>query len=383
MTVFFGARLFDGERFFDDHALVVEDGVIRALVDVSERPRGGEEIDCGGGVLAPGLIDWQINGGGGVLFNAEPTVGGISRIARAHRRDGVTGFLPTVVTDAPEVLASALEAAREARASVPGALGIHVEGPFIDPRRKGIHPPQWIRPMRESDAEALIAGREGAMVVTLAPASVPLALVARLAGSGIVVSLGHAEASAEEASAVFDAGARAATHLFNAMSPLHSREPGVVGAVLSDPRVLCGLIADGEHVHPVACRAAIAAKGPGGIALVSDAMPPSAGGPDSFELQGRTITRVGRKLVDETGTLAGAAITLIDAVRYVVTTLGLPLASALAMATATPARLLGLDDRIGRLAPGFAANMVHLGGALDVRAVWMDGRQVVADGELR
>jgi N-acetylglucosamine-6-phosphate deacetylase len=383
MTVFLGARLFDGERFFDDHALVVEDGVIRALVDVEARPRGGEEIDCGGGILAPGLIDWQINGGGGVLFNAEPTVEGIARIARAHRREGVTGFLPTVVTDAPETLAAALAAARAAQSKVPGALGVHVEGPYIDPRRKGIHPPQWIRPMREADAEALIAARAGAMVVTLAPASVPLALVAQLARSGIVISLGHSEASAEEAKAVFDAGARAATHLFNAMSQLNSRAPGVVGAALSDPRIICGLIADGEHVHAAACRAAIAAKGVGGIALVSDAMPPAAGGPDSFELHGRRMTRVGGKLVDDSGTLAGAAITLIDAVRYVANTLGLPLASALAMATATPARLMRLDDRIGRLAPGFEANLVHLSDALDVAGVWIKGRAVAADGELR
>ncbi len=383
MKVFFGARLFDGERFLDDHALVVEDGVIRALVDVEERPRGGEAIDCGGGILAPGLIDWQINGGGGVLFNAEPTVGGLARIARAFRREGVTGFLPTVVTDAPAVLAAALSAAREAERCVPGALGIHVEGPFIDSRRPGIHPPQWIRPMREADADALIEGRAGATVVTLAPASVPLRLVARLAQSGIVVSLGHAEASAEEAQAVFDAGARAATHLYNAMSPLTSRAPGVVGAVLSDPRVICGLIADGEHVHPTACRVAIAAKGSAGITLVSDAMPPAAGGPDAFDLNGRRMTRVGLKLVDENGTLAGAAITLRDAVGYVATTLGLPLASALAMATSTPARLLGLDGRIGRLAPGLEANLVHFTDALDVAGVWMSGRAIPEDGASR
>ncbi len=383
MTVFFGARLFDGERFLDDHALVVEDGVIRALVDVEQRPRGGDQVDLGGGILAPGLIDWQINGGGGVLFNAEPTVEGIAAIARAHRRQGVTGFLPTVVTDAPEVLGTALSAAREARGRVPGALGIHVEGPFIDPRRKGIHPPQWIRPMREADAVALIAARAGAMVVTLAPASVPLALVARLAQSGIVASLGHSEASAEEATAVIDAGARAATHLFNAMSQLNSRAPGVVGAILSDPRVVCGLIADGEHVHASACRAAIAAKGAGGIALVSDAMPPAAGGPDAFELQGRRMTRVGRKLVDESGTLAGATITMIDAVRYTAATLDLPLASALTMATLTPARLLGLDAQVGRLAAGCEANLVHLTSAIEVAGVWMNGRACANDGEPR
>ena len=212
-------------------------------------------------MLAPGFIDWQINGGGGVLFNAEPTVDAIARIAHAHRREGVTGFLPTVVTDAPDVLAAALTAARKAHVRVPGALGVHVEGPFIDPRRKGVHLAEFIRPMRENDAEALIAMRAGAMVVTLAPASVPLELIARLAEAGIVVSLGHSDATADEAEAVFDAGARAATHLFNAMSQLNSRAPGVVGAVLADRRVVCGLIADGEHAHPAAYRAAVAAKG--------------------------------------------------------------------------------------------------------------------------
>jgi N-acetylglucosamine-6-phosphate deacetylase len=373
MKVFTGARLFDGKRFLDDFALIVEGDAIRGLVELNDRPRAGEEVDLGGGILAPGFVDWQINGGGGVLFNAEPTVEGIARIAAAHRREGVTGFLPTVVTDAPEVLAEALSAARVAHVRVPGALGIHVEGPFIDPRRKGVHPPEWIRPMREKDAEALIAMRGGVMVVTLAPASVPLEMIARLARSGIVVSLGHSDATAEEAEAVFDAGARAVTHLYNALSQLSSRSPGVVGATLSDPRIVCGLIADGEHAHPAAYRAAIAAKGPRGVALISDAMPPAAGGPDVFELQGRRMTRVGHKLVAENGTLAGATITMRDAVRYVALTLGLPLAHALTMATLTPARLLGVDDRIGRLAPGCHADLVHLTDALDVAKVWVGG----------
>jgi len=260
---------------------------------------------------------------------------------------------------------------------VPGALGVHVEGPFIDPRRKGAHPPEFIRPMRERDSEALIAMRAGVMVVTLAPASVPLELVTRLARSGIVVSLGHSDATAEEAKAVFDAGARAATHLFNAMSQLSSRAPGVVGAVLADPRVICGLIADGEHAHGLAYRAALAAKGARGIALVSDAMPSAAGGPDIFELQGRRIRRVGDKLVTDDGTLAGAAITMRDAVAYVVQKLGVPLADALMMATLTPARLLRVDDRLGRLKPGCRADLVHLTDDFQVAEVWSGGRRLV------
>jgi N-acetylglucosamine-6-phosphate deacetylase len=376
MKVLYGARMFDGERLGDDRALVIEGASIGALTKVEDRPRGGEQEDLGGGILAPGFIDWQINGGGGVLFNAEPTVEGIAAIAAAHRHGGVTAFLPTVVTDAPRVLTQALIAAREAQGRVPGALGIHVEGPFIDPKRKGVHPAQFIRPMKEDDVNALIAGRAGVMIVTLAPASVPLGFISRLAKAGIIVSLGHSDATAEEAQAVFDAGACAVTHLYNAMSQLSSRSPGVVGATLSDPRIICGLIADGEHAHALAYRAALAAKGPRGVALVSDAMPPAAGGPDIFELQGRRMTRVGNKLVAEDGTLAGAAITLRDAVDYLVNALRVPLADALTMATLTPARLLRVDDRIGQLKPGHRADLVHLTDDLRVAEVWTGGRRL-------
>jgi N-acetylglucosamine-6-phosphate deacetylase len=376
MKVLYGARLFDGERLHDDHALVVEGASIQKLVPLKDRPRVREQVDLGGGVLSPGLIDWQINGGGGVLFNADPTVGGIGAIAAAHRRAGVTSFLPTVVTDAPRVLAEALAAAREAQKRVPGALGVHVEGPFIDLKRKGVHPAEFIRPMQEKDADALIAARAGVMVVTLAPVSVPLELVGRLAKAGIVVSLGHSDASAEEAESVFDAGATAVTHLYNAMSQLSSRAPGVVGAALAEKRIICGLIADGEHAHAAAYRAALAAKRARGIALVSDAMPPAAGGPDVFELQGRRMTRVGNKLVAEDGALAGAAITMRDAVDYVVRVLKTPLADALTMATLTPARLLRVDDRIGRLKPGYRADLVHLTDDLQVAEVWSGGRRL-------
>jgi N-acetylglucosamine-6-phosphate deacetylase len=374
MKVLYGARIFDGERLHGDCALVVEGDSIQALTSLDDRPRGGEQVDLGGGILSPGFVDWQINGGGGVLFNANPAVEGIGAFAAAHRRAGVTAFLPTVVTDAPPVLEAALAAAREARQRVPGALGIHIEGPFIDPKRKGVHPAEFIRPMLERDADALIAARAGVMVVTLAPASVPLELVGRLAKAGIIVSLGHSDATAEEALAVFDAGASAVTHLYNAMSQLASRAPGVVGATLSDPRIICGLIADGEHAHALAYRAALAAKGPRGIALVSDAMPAAAGGPEVFELQGRRMTRVGNKLTAEDGTLAGAAITMRDAVDYVVNVLKIPLADALMMATLTPARLLRVDDRIGRLKPGHRADLVHLTDDLQVTEVWASGR---------
>jgi N-acetylglucosamine-6-phosphate deacetylase len=373
MFVLTGARLFDGEGFLADHALIVEDGIIVGLAPHAERPRGAAERDLGGGILAPGFIDWQVNGGGGVLFNEAPSVEGIRAIVEAHRKFGTTALLPTVITDAPGTLAAALEAAKVAQRDVPGAIGVHVEGPFIDPRRKGAHPPEWIRPMRESDAEALTTARSGVMVVTLAPASVPNDRIAKLAKSGIVVSVGHSDANAEETRAAFDAGATAVTHLFNAMSQLAHRSPGVVGAALSDPRITCGFIADGFHVHEAATRVAFKAKGRSGIALVSDAMPPAAGGPQIYELNGRRVTQQGLKLTLADGTLAGAAITMLDAVRYVRQTIGLDLADALTMATSTPARLLKIDDKYGRLKPGFRADLIHLGDDLSLKGVWVAG----------
>jgi N-acetylglucosamine-6-phosphate deacetylase len=374
MKVFWGARLFDGERMIDDHALLVEDGVVVAVVPVAQRPLGAEVFDLGGGILAPGLIDWQVNGGGGVLFNETTTVAGIRAIVEAHRTDGTTSLLPTLITDAPQKLEAALAAAAEAWKSVPGALGIHVEGPFIDVRRKGAHPVEFIRTMALEDADRLIAAKAGVMLVTLAPAAVSNDLIARLAQGGIIVSIGHAEATAEEAQAAFAAGASAVTHLYNAMSQLGHRQPGRVGAALADPGIFCGFIADGHHVHETAARAAFNAKGADGIALISDAMPPAAGGPKLFRLEGRRVTQIGTRLTLDDGTLAGAAITLMDAVRYATRTLGIDLADALKMATLTPARLLRVDDRIGRLKPGYRADLVHLGGDLSVRGTWIGGQ---------
>ena len=236
-----------------------------------------------------------------ICSTPRPTPETIRAIVAAHRRFGTTALAPTVITDAPEVLASALEAARE---DIPGSLGVHAEGPFIDPRRKGAHPERHIRVMTDADARRLVEAR--ARVVTLAPASVSLELIRRLAENGVVVSLGHSDASAEEARACFDAGVRTVTHLYNAMSQLGSRAPGIVGAALEDPRIYAGFIADGLHAHETAGRLAYRLKGSSRLALISDAMPPAAGGPDSYDLGGRTVRREGLRLTLEDGTLAGA-----------------------------------------------------------------------------
>jgi N-acetylglucosamine-6-phosphate deacetylase len=369
-----GARIFDGHEFLAEHALIVAAPRILGIMPEADLEPGLERRPLAGGWLAPGFIDVQVNGGGGALFNATPDTATVAAIQAAHRRFGTTGLLPTVITDAPEVLARALAAVREARAAgVPGILGIHVEGPFLDPRRKGAHAAAHIRAITAADIELLAGAECGVVMLTLAPNCVPPAMVRSLVERGIRVSLGHAEASFAEAAAAIAAGASAFTHLFNAMSQLGSRDPGMVGAALANPHCFAGIIADGHHVHDASLAIALASKPHDRLMLITDAMPPAAGGPDHYELQGRLVERQDGALRLEDGTLAGSALTMDAAVRYCVERLGLGLADALRMASEVPAAFLGLSGSLGRLAPGYLASMVHLDEDLAVRQTWING----------
>ncbi|MBR0827767.1 N-acetylglucosamine-6-phosphate deacetylase [Bradyrhizobium manausense] len=381
MTVLSGARIFDGERFLDDHAVVVEGGHIAAVVPHSERPHGAAR-DLGGGLLAPGYIDVQVNGGGGVLFNEDPTAEGISRIAAAHRQHGTVGLLPTLVTDTPQLMAAAIAAAREARHSTPATLGIHLEGPFLDPLRKGAHELRYIRDLEPGDLATIANANCGAVILTLAPNRVRAESIAELARHGVLVSLGHSDASYAEACAAVKAGARAFTHLFNAMSAPAGREPGMVGAALDLTEAYVGIIADGHHVHEANLRIAFAAKRHDRFMLITDAMPPAAGGPDQFDLQGRRVSRADGCLRLEDGTLAGSVLTMDEAVRYAVNVVRLDLTDALAMASRVPATFLRRDAELGRIAPGYLASLVHLDDDLRVLETWIEGRPT-ADGSKR
>ena len=372
MLVLVGARLFDGEKFLDDHAVVVDGARIAAVTPYAERPQG-EVRDLAGGLLAPGFIDVQVNGGGGVLFNDDPSAAGIARIAAAHRQYGTVGLMPTLVTDAPEKLKAALAGVHEARKSVPAALGVHLEGPFLDPRRAGAHDPKYIRAMKAEDVAILANADCGALMLTLAPNRVTAEQVRALAERGILVSLGHSNATYEEAMTAVAAGARAFTHLFNAMSPFAGRQPGMVGAALDSPETFVGVIADGQHIHPMSLRLAFAAKRRDRFMLITDAMPPAAGGPDTFLLQGRPVSRLDGALRLADGTLAGSVLTMDEALRHVVQIVGLPLAEALAMASRVPAAFLRRDSDLGRIAPGYLASLVHLDDDLQVRGVWVEG----------
>jgi N-acetylglucosamine-6-phosphate deacetylase len=378
MIVLTGARIFDGERFLDDRAVVVEGARIAAIVPHSERPDGAVR-DLGGGLLAPGYVDVQVNGGGGVLFNQDPTPEGIARIAAAHRKHGTIGLLPTLVTDAPQVMAAAIAATGEARRLTPAALGIHLEGPFLDPRRKGAHELSYIRDLGRDDIATIAKADCGAVMLTLAPNRDGTESIAELARHGVLVSLGHSDASYEEGRRAVEAGARAFTHLFNAMSAPTGREPGMVGAALDLDEAFVGLIADGHHVHEANLRIALAAKRRDRFMLITDAMPPAAGGPDHFDLQGRRVTCVDGCLRLDDGTLAGSVLTMDEAVRYAVNVVRLPLADALAMASRVPATFLRRDTELGRIAPGHLASLVHLDDELRVLETWIEGCPSIPD----
>ncbi|HET7410264.1 MAG TPA: N-acetylglucosamine-6-phosphate deacetylase [Paracoccaceae bacterium] len=373
-TALLGARIFDGRRFHADAALIVSGKEILGIVPHGDVPSGALRRDCGGLLLAPGFVDWQVNGGGGVHLNQVPTVEGLRTIADAHAAFGTTALLPTVITDAPAVTAAAAAAVAEAiAAGLPGVVGIHFEGPHISPERPGIHAPQFIRPMAPADFERLTRRDLGRVVATLAPEVVGAETIERLDRAGVVVSAGHSNASFEAARRAFAAGVRAVTHLFNAMSPLHHREPGLVGAALLDRRVTCGLILDGHHVHAAAFETAFRLRPPERMTLVTDAMSTVGTDLDGLELHGRRILRQDGRLCAEDGTLAGSDLDMASAVRFAVRRLGIEPASALRMASLHPAQLLGLAGRRGHFGPGAFADIVALDDDLFVRAVWRKG----------
>ncbi len=375
-----GARIFDGDRWHDDAALVTAGGLVEAVVAREKIPAGTQALDLGGGILAPGFVDLQVNGGGGVMLNDAPSASSVGAICAAHAPFGTTSLLPTLITDTPQITGAAVAAgAQAAAAGVRGFLGLHLEGPHLSLARKGAHDPKLIRPMTDADEAVLVAARRSmpVLLTTVAPESVEAARVAALARAGLIVSLGHSEASCAVAETYADAGASMATHLFNAMSQIGNCEPGLAGAAIGLGALSCGLIADGIHVHPATMGIALRAKkGPGRIFLVTDAMATIGTDLTSFTLNGRTIYRKDGSLRLADGTLAGADLDMISAVRFVHRVIGLDLAEALRMASAYPAEAVGQAHRIGRFAAGMAADMVALSDGLDVTGVWIGGDRV-------
>jgi N-acetylglucosamine-6-phosphate deacetylase len=372
-------RVLTPAGFAEDIAVLVEGSRIvgTPAADDPHVARARQE-DLAGALLAPGFIDCQVNGGGGVLFNDAPDVETIRRIGAAHARYGTAGFLPTLISDDARAMRAAIAAVDTAIAEgVPGVLGVHLEGPYLSPQRRGIHDAAKFHVPSNDDIALVSSLRRGRTLLTIAPERVGEAAIGRLAGNGVVVAAGHTAADYATMRRALDAGVRGFTHLFNAMTPLQSREPGVVGAALEDAASWCGLIVDGYHVHPAALRIALAAKPRGKLFLVTDAMPPVGSDRDTFELNCETITCRDGRCVNAQGTLAGSALDMAAAVRNTVAQTGVDVAEALRMASTYPADFLGLDATHGRIAAGCRADFVVLDAALEVRETWIGGRRVV------
>jgi N-acetylglucosamine-6-phosphate deacetylase len=323
-------------------------------------------------MLLPGFIDTQVNGGGGVLFNDTPTVNGIVAIAEAHRRFGTTGLLPTLISDDLAVVERAMDAVDDAiDAGVPGVRGIHIEGPFLNPGKRGIHDASKFRTLDAAAIALLTRPSRGVRLVTLAPELVPPGAIEALTAGCVIVAAGHSMADYAQTRAALDAGLAGFTHLFNAMTGLGSREPGMVGAAIEDRASHFGLIVDGHHVAPATLRIALAARGLDGAMLVTDAMPPAGTDMTEFMLMGRRIIVADGVLRGEDGTLAGAPLTMDQAWRNAIDLLGLDVAQASRLASTNPARFLGLQT--GAIVPGLRADLVHLDADRRVTRSWIAG----------
>lgn len=370
--------VFTGEKLVEQHAVVIDGHRIHSVTPQHELCAGIEiDQDLGNGLLIPGFIDLQVNGGGGALFNDDPTVDGIRTIGEAHRRYGTTGFFPTLITDNFEVMRQAIAAVDQAITEcVPGVSGIHLEGPFLNETYKGTHDSGQFRVIDEEGFEVITSLKNGKTLVTIAPELTTLETINRLANAGVIVCAGHSTCTYRQAREALAAGVTGFTHLFNAMTQLHGREPGMVGAALEDENSWFGIIADGEHCHPASFYAAIRAKKQGGAVLVTDAMPIVGSDKKSFELNGETIYAIGGRCTNAAGSLAGSDLDMMSAVNNAAEFARIDSFEAIRMASAYPAKATGTDDRFGYVKPGYSANLIAVGENGSPIKTWIDGKRI-------
>ena len=375
-TILTGARIFDGTQFLDDHCVVIKSGRIESILPANAISLNQQDthIKLDGGTLAPGFIDLQVNGGGGILFNNAPNSETAITMINAHRTKGVCGIFPTLISDSTETIDAGVNAIRSLiTAKFPGILGVHIEGPFFNMSRRGVHNEQYIRKISQQDMEWLISLADIPTLLTLAPECTKQGQIRELTNAGMIVCAGHTDAHAHEVKSAIQEGLIGFTHLFNAMRPMTSREPGVVGAALADENSYCGIIVDNHHVHPTSVLVAHQAKSRGKLYLVSDAMATVGSPHKEFELYGETIAEKDGCLVNSEGKLAGSAIGLIDAVKLTHQSVGLSLEECLRMASLYPARFIQQDHLRGHIKIGYQADMVHFNDDFNVLNTWISG----------
>lgn len=374
-------HVFDGRTAHEQAAVVVNGSRVVALVPQSKLMAENVFELPSGAWLAPGFIDVQVNGGGDVLFNDDPTPETISRIAAAHRRFGTTSFLPTFITDTPEKMRAAIAAVETSAEHDPSVLGIHLEGPYLSPEKAGVHDVKLMRPPSAADVEILLAPRKARLLITLAPERVPRGFISSMVRAGVLVALGHSLATYSETRAAMQEGLSGFTHLFNAMRPLASREPGPIAAAIESPEAWFGMIVDGYHVDPAMLRLAL--RGSGRPMLVTDAMPPVGGREEKFDLYGFEVEVVAGRCLCPDGRLAGAFLDAASAVRNATNLLQVRLEDALSYASTNPAEFLNLGHVLGKIAPGYRADLVGFEAeTLTVLRTWVAGVEQEAGVQL-
>jgi N-acetylglucosamine-6-phosphate deacetylase len=371
-------KIFDGNEFHQDHAVLIEEELVVAVSPLEAVPSDFVVESYSHGVLAPGFIDWQVNGGGGVLFNNEASVEGLKKIVKGHYQGGTTSLIPTIVSDTIDTRKQAAAAVGEYISSgEKSILGLHLEGPYFAPARRGTHDEAHLATISEDDIEWLCSLKGFTLLVTLAPEVVKKGQIKALSDEGIIVCAGHTDARSEQISEALHEGLRGFTHLYNAMRPATGREPGVVGSALLDQNTWCGIIVDGHHVHSDMVRLAHLAKPTGKLCLVTDSMATTGSEKKSFELYGNTITEKNGCLINSEGRLAGAAISMMQAVRNSHLDVGIDLSECLRMASLYPAMFLGVDQKIGLLKSNYCADIVHFDDDFDVSQAWVAGEAML------
>lgn len=372
---FHNATLLSGGEWLPRCSMGIDAGRITSIEPTVAGAPGGDDLD--GLTVIPGLVDLQVNGGGGILFNDAPCVETLERMVAAHAAFGTTAMLPTLISDTADTMQLAMDAVRNAlRANMPGIAGIHLEGPFLDPAKRGVHNSHYFRPLTDADIDMLASLGAGSTLVTMSPAHVTPEQVATLVDCGVHVWAGHSNASCEQTRAALDAGMSGFTHLFNAMSPMESRRPGMVGAALTAEHAHVGLIADGQHVDPVVLAVTLRARGPDAVCLVTDAMSVVGSNEGRFMLDGNEIRVEDGCCRNAAGTLAGSALTMIDAVDNMMRFAGVNFATAVRMASSTPARALGIEA--GELAVGRPASFCLCDSDRRIVETWIDGQRMFA-----
>ena len=371
-----GSQIFCGERFYDDHALLVDGKSIVDIVDKNNTPDNFNKIELDQGILAPGFIDLQVNGGGGVLFNNSPNKESLNTIIKAHQFFGTTSVMPTVISDSLEVLEQCIKTVTEEIKNNSSLLGIHIEGPFFNTKYRGVHQKQYISTIN-SDYLNLFESLKGfPVMLTLAPECISSQQLKHLTSLGIKTLAGHSEATYDELDDAIKNGLDGFTHLFNAMGQISAREPGVVGSALHFENTFASIIVDLHHVHPSLIQLAYQLKPKGKLFFISDSMATINHGKPSFELYDEVVNESDGRLVNSEGKLAGSSITQIDAVKNAYQKCNIPLNQALAMASRYPAEYLGIENHLGSLKPGYRADLVHFDSNFKVHNAWVSGKQI-------